>query len=120
MSFPIRLDLDHDLMAAWVARQYVSQQLHLPGDVTQTVAVVVGELVTNAVLHGSPPVHLSVDLDANRVRIEVDDSDPLVGPRHPESRGLRMVQDFATNYGISHGDSVGKTIWAEIAFDEHC
>jgi anti-sigma regulatory factor (Ser/Thr protein kinase) len=77
------------------------------------------ELVTNAVQHGhsAPTVRLSVD--AERLRVEVDDAStgvPVVRPRDPtrgSGNGLSFVALLSTHWGVDlHHD--GKTVWFEL------
>ena len=86
------------------------------------VALVVSELVANAVKHGCGPVGLRVDVseaaDATTVRIAVHDegSGPLSGNRRPGTAGgygLHLVRELASAMGVD-ADAYGKTVWAEL------
>jgi hypothetical protein len=82
-------------------------------------ALVVSELVANAVLHGVAPIQLRVDLD-EMLRIEVSDGDSfgLVRTRPAETdvpggHGLRIVDALADDWG-TRADEHGKTVWAQL------
>ena len=84
-------------------------------------ALLVYELVANAVLHGNGPVELDVDTDVHRLRVEVSDGAPL-SPVHADriansdqrsGLGLDLVNTLSTRWGVE-AESVGKTIWFEL------
>ncbi|HEX6755503.1 MAG TPA: ATP-binding protein [Mycobacteriales bacterium] len=84
---------------------------------------VVSELVTNALIHAEPPVHLRLALasppEGTVLRIEVSDgSSARPRPRpptrdQPGGRGLLIVQALAHRYGVLT-TAGGKTMWAEV------
>ncbi|MGW2248646.1 ATP-binding protein [Kitasatospora sp. NPDC001660] len=84
------------------------------------IALLVAELVANAMLHAGGPVDLVLDASETRLRIEVTDrSTVLPEPRRPHrpglpgGHGLFIVQNAATRWGAQpHAE--GKTVWAEI------
>lgn len=90
------------------------------GDSADTVAVLVSEVVTNAVLHSYGP-HITVRvLDHGlRLRVEVSDgSRELPVPRgactgDENGRGLAIVEALAVAWG-SEARPDGKTAWFEI------
>lgn len=84
-------------------------------------ALVVTELVTNAVLHGRPPVRVRVTgTDQDAVRLEVEDAGsdlpvrPRGGPDAMTGRGLGMVAALAGRWGVDTPSSGGKVVWAEV------
>jgi anti-sigma regulatory factor (Ser/Thr protein kinase) len=95
----------------------------IEGDVADSAVLLVSELVTNAILHGEPPVELRVGVPGSLVHVEVHDSDreshPHVGPvRGPASerlggRGLSLVQELSSRWGLWEDDD-GKCVWFEI------
>lgn len=106
------------------ARRFVGSCLagEAPGTV-DAVALVVTELVTNALFHGGPPVHVRlVDLDRS-IRVEVEDAGPnlpVLGVGDLESmtgRGLSVVAALSSSWGIGVGRHVGKVVWSEITGD---
>lgn len=96
----------------------------LTGDAVGALALVVGELVGNAVRHATPLAdgHIAVAWggDRDQVRFEVTDggggSQPTVlagDPTGTTGRGLVLVRDLATDWGtvIAPGRT---TVWATI------
>lgn len=90
-------------------------------DVTHDAALVVSELVTNALLHGALPVALGVGLSDGFVRIAVSDADPggqltvlPAGPDDAHGRGLGIVESVAESWGSVHHPRDGKTVWADV------
>ncbi|AZP22885.1 ATP-binding protein [Streptomyces aquilus] len=93
----------------------------LDDDVVHTAALVVSELVTNAVRHtATGQVSLHVRILESALRIEVCDSSPALPAHrdpdgHSESgRGLFLVAALAERCG-AEPTPVGKRCWAEIA-----
>ncbi|MEU0371533.1 ATP-binding protein [Streptomyces sp. NPDC006283] len=94
-------------------------------DMSETVAYIVAELVTNAVTHGREPgrdFELRLLLsDSGALRIEVSDtrSEPLPttppepAPDAETGRGLLLVQALADADGVTPRP-VGKTVWAAL------
>ncbi|MYZ11474.1 ATP-binding protein [Streptomyces sp. SID2999] len=87
------------------------------------LALIVSELVTNAVLHGRTApgrqVEVTLDHSAGRVRVEVRDTGegmPRRRPRVPlavSGRGLEIVDSLSEKWGVT-AQIVGKTVWAEL------
>lgn len=86
-------------------------------------ALVVSELMTNALLHGSIRGRLiRVRLTATAAALRVEVSDPR-GERVPcprevtgedqFGRGLLLVGALAEEWGVGPREGVGKTVWAE-------
>jgi anti-sigma regulatory factor (Ser/Thr protein kinase) len=78
------------------------------------VALVVSELVANAVKHGSGPIRLVVEVEDESVRISVRDAGPLSDGEPGDGYGLHIVERVAVATGIDRHDQ-GKTIWARLA-----
>ncbi len=84
------------------------------------VALVVSELVTNAVLHGDGDVTLDVVVAPDTVRVEVADRDPgLPGASYAAAdaesgRGLLLVSKIARDWGVRQ-EEPGKVVWADLA-----
>lgn len=104
------------------ARHYVAEALAgRDPDLIDRVELVTSELVTNALLHGNPPIVLAVPESGDRVRIEVTDRGhgrPLLGLRNPDAmtgRGIALVATVADRWGVEPRPDGGKTVWAELA-----
>ena len=76
-------------------------------------AVVVSELVTNAVRHGAPPISLITERTAETFRIGVCDERHDMGSPEAESRGLLLVEGFARTWWVATVHRGGKCVWAE-------
>lgn len=108
------------------ATAHAAELWRLDRELTETALLLVSELVTNAIRHGSPPVRLSLHLDRgqhsdSRLRVEVTDSspaEPRVGSPPPDQaggRGLLIVQQLAARWGSQvSGSRLGKTVWFEL------
>src|SRR5436305_4313239 len=113
------LGTQHDAVPR--ARQFVVDVLAgAPQGQRDDAELVVAELVTNAILHGSPPVTLRVQLGDDGVRIEVEDSGrqrPMAmrgGVDAMTGRGLNLVACLSTEWGVTPVDGEGKVVWAEV------
>ena len=113
--------LESDQAAPTHARRYVHRWAGtegLPRTVVDDVALVVTELVTNAVLHGDPPIDLDLSTSSGKVRGEVSDGSTVL-PKHvvnPDERGgfgLRIVDSRTECWGVVSHES-GKSVWFEI------
>ncbi len=120
---PTVLSLPSDLSSPSLARRSVEQFLaadHRPRDeATDAVLVIASELVTNAIVHGSVPVVLSVSFRTPYIAVEVSDGDPrtesvrvrAADDGQPGGRGLRIVAVLADRWGARPSQH-GKTVWA--------
>ena len=113
---------EQDTQSPRAARRFVTQALTGwdDGDLTDTVTLLVSELVTNAVLHAGSEVEVMVRLTTTAARIEVtDDSVEAVAPRDAgrdddSGRGLALVGNLARRWGVRPAPAGGKTVWFEI------
>lgn len=104
-------------------RQVVSlaQDLGLPlSDQTlETVELLAGEVIANAVLYTEAPCDVSVTRADERLRVEVTDTDASLpsageaGPNDESGRGLLLVNALADAWG-TQPEPPGKTTWFEI------
>ena len=109
--------------AASLARKFISDfctAAELPAATCQDAALLVSELVTNAVIHGRTTATVEVHRPADTLRVTVRDDNPqlpAVGDSpdlNAESgRGLLIVSKTAHRWGIEAGDG-GKKIWFEL------
>jgi anti-sigma regulatory factor (Ser/Thr protein kinase) len=108
-------------LARGVVRQLLDGELD--ENALDTAELCVSELVTNAILHASTDVELSVTLARRRVRLAVRDQSSQLPTleRHTRTastgRGLAMVIAIADAWGIERHDHRGKTVWCELAED---
>ena len=94
----------------------------LDREMTETALLLVSELATNAIRHGSPPVRLVLRMNGDRLRVEVTDSSPVLpevndaSPDQTSGRGLHIVQQLAARWGSSVSRTkLGKTVWFELS-----
>ena len=129
MVLRFHLDLDHDPASAPAARRGVVAFLQdawpepttdpAPAALLDDVAIVVSELVGNAVRHGQPPVRVEVEAESNGhgpvVRVACNDSGPWDGtPSRPEGgRGFVLVRGLATEVRID-ADAARTTVGATL------
>ena len=111
--------------AAFQARQLVSahcvdQHPCVDADSLQTALLLVSELVTNAVRHGTGSVELGLTHSDELFRVYVSDQSndlPIqMQPERPDEtgRGLLLVQELATRWGVTPCAEGGKTVWCEL------
>lgn len=102
------------------ARRVVREVLAeiVPADVTETAELLVSELVTNAITHGTGTVTVSIDLTDETLAVTVGDDEPSQPELQPErlmalgGRGLRMIESLASSWGVEqHVDGPGKDVW---------
>ena len=112
------------------ARQLLGAALtawHLDEDAADTALLLTSELVTNAVRHGRPPVHVRAEVsEGGVVRVEVDDASPSpVRQQDPDlddlgGRGLQLVEMLSTAWGSRlrdrrhDGERPVKCVWFEV------
>lgn len=88
--------------------------------VVDTVELLTSELVTNAVIHARSAPELLVRLGDRVVRIEVCDGDANLPNRRPadmyaaSGRGIAVVEELATEWGVEHIPDDGKRVWFEV------
>ena len=86
-----------------------------------TVALVVSELATNAVLHARTPFEVRVRVEGDVVRVEVHDlarrrpSRQFFSAEASSGRGLQVVEELCAAWGVEpDAEGTGKTVWAEV------
>jgi anti-sigma regulatory factor (Ser/Thr protein kinase) len=114
------LNLEPVSSSAAVARQWLSRELaDCPDELVEDAALLLSELVTNAVLHAQTQVQVSVGSTGGRVRVEVTDSSPVLptakgyGTDAATGRGLQLVEALAERWGIAAVPG-GKVVWFEV------
>jgi anti-sigma regulatory factor (Ser/Thr protein kinase) len=113
--------LPPDIESPRRARRFVEEAL---GDdpaatINGVVALLVSEVVTNAVLHARTEVHLRIGSDGTHVRVEVADACPA-GPAKRDfseqaatGRGMLLVDELADDWGTRPSPD-GKVVWFEV------
>ncbi|CAK7284849.1 ATP-binding protein [Streptomyces misionensis] len=120
-----RFDITGDSSDVPAARRLLVEQARAWGvplneETACTVSVVASELVTNAVVHTTGTVTISLYHQPGRLLIEVLDTSsdvPLVheaGIEEEHGRGMALVGALAARIGWQHVDR-GKRVWAEVA-----
>ncbi|WP_116246030.1 ATP-binding protein [Nocardiopsis sp. FIRDI 009] len=116
------------LASAASARRLVERFLFRLGriELVESATLVASELVTNAVTHGRPPVHLDLSWSADggraTLRLDVHDHGRIAlhaVDRHSDDeaecgRGLLVVDHLATRWGLTPHPVHGTRAWAEI------
>ena len=86
----------------------------------EDVALVVSELVTNAVIHGRGDITLDVVIGSDAVHVSVEDAGPeppaprAAEPADESGRGLLLVSRIASSWGVRPVET-GKVVWADVA-----
>jgi hypothetical protein len=104
------------------ARAAAGRTLHewaVPNPIAHDIVLLVTELVTNAVLHGQPPIQLRLRRTSAHIVVEVDDSATFLPrrlratPEDEHGRGLQLVSLLAQRWGTRPTAS-GKSVWCVI------
>lgn len=101
------------------ARRLALECAQTHGFAGDDLALVVTELVTNAVRHGSPPVEVEIDTCGHCVTVVVADGSSVrpvrraAGDGDEGGRGLLLVDLLAAEQGVRPSGS-GKAVWAEL------
>jgi anti-anti-sigma factor len=98
-----------------------SWQLGPPdGELSEHAQLLADELVTNAVLHARTPLRLVLELRGALLHIAVRDLGRRLlrpVPDDPEAesgRGLRLVAELATTWGVDQHPGGGKVVWCTL------
>jgi anti-sigma regulatory factor (Ser/Thr protein kinase) len=113
--------------AAGVARRSVlSVQAGLPGTIRHRLALLLSELVTNAIQHGGagPEETVQVRLASSPARVRVEVFDPGSNGAAPRDRvdegggyGLLLVDRLADDWGREDTGSGGSLAWFELSLE---
>lgn len=114
------LELPRNIEAPGVARRWLIESFaeELDREAREKARLLVSELVTNAVVHGRGRIEIHVQLDRERLLVEVIDEGPGFTPKvrerdpaTPGGDGFRIVAEEATGWGIREG---GARVWFEL------
>jgi anti-sigma regulatory factor (Ser/Thr protein kinase) len=118
----VELPLVWDLTAPALARQLVRVTLDRWGlpELVESAVMVVSELTTNAVVHGAPPMHVSMCREPHQIRISVYDAGHAVAaaatvPVHDHEehgRGLVIVRQLSADSGVDPVQGDGTVAFA--------
>ena len=106
------------------ARRFVRDVLmsrQVPDGVVDTVELLTSEVVTNAIIHGRSGPQLAVEVDGTVVRVAVHDLSPEVPVRRlgqvddVSGRGVVIVEELASAWGVEREGSGAKRVWFEVA-----
>jgi anti-sigma regulatory factor (Ser/Thr protein kinase) len=104
------------------ARSRVHGCLHTHGvdRLADDAALLTSELVTNAVVHARTFVQISIDWDADRLRVQAGDRSPELphlrpptGQTQPGGLGLTLIAAIAQRWGFESRGG-GKVVWFEL------
>jgi DNA-binding NarL/FixJ family response regulator len=117
-----RTRLGRDPATPRAARRFVTEALRMwdLDELTESVTLLVSELVTNAVVHAGSDVEVLVRLTDGTACVEVTDSSESVpAPREASledssGRGLALVEAMARRWGVRPCPGGGKTVWFEV------
>lgn len=85
-----------------------------------TVALLVSEVATNALVHGDGKVRVRVRPTERGLRVEVHDDNPALPARRQATpldeggRGIALVEALSSGWGAERTDD-GKTVWFEVS-----
>ncbi|MFF8695450.1 ATP-binding protein [Streptomyces sp. NPDC015144] len=94
--------------------------LPLTRETIETLELLAGEVIANAVVHTGDGCRVTVSWDGARVRLEAEDvTDGLLPQRVPtdldaeSGRGLQLVDGLARSWGCRPTET-GKAVWFEV------
>ena len=106
------------------ARRFVRDVLmsrQVADGVVETVELLTSEVVTNAIIHGRSGPQLAVSIEDDIVRVAVRDLSPDVPVRRlghvddVSGRGVVIVEELASAWGVDRERNGGKRVWFEVA-----
>ncbi|MBE7187423.1 SpoIIE family protein phosphatase [Jatrophihabitans endophyticus] len=113
---------DSDVSVVSVARDWTTGVLRgwdVPTALVEDAELIVSELVTNAIVHGTPPVEVRLRLGGGRVLMEVLDSAVTTPqlrhakPTDDHGRGLFIMSVLAERWGTRPTVN-GKSVWCHL------
>jgi anti-sigma regulatory factor (Ser/Thr protein kinase) len=100
--------------------EWALSEWRVGGSSADDAHIVVGELVTNALMHSMGVFTLALDLHENQILIEVwdgTDATPEVtrpGGLAVNGRGMFLVDALSKEWGVRPERQGGKTVWARV------
>jgi anti-sigma regulatory factor (Ser/Thr protein kinase) len=99
----------------------VCGDVHIPTETVETALLLVSELVTNAVVHSRSGPTLDIEVEPDLMHVAVTDDaagTPEVARDVPvlaeQGRGLLLVQNLSSRWGVNRRVPAGKTVWFEL------
>jgi hypothetical protein len=111
--------LESDARAPSQARQVLARASCIThnASVLDTAQLLVSELVTNALLHGRPPIVLQIScIEESGLQVDVTDTDPRLPVAEPwdvdaeRGRGIALVDMLSDDWGVQPA-APGKRVW---------
>ena len=108
------------------SRHFVTDALSdLSEEIQESVALMVSELATNALVHATTGFTVTVERRGDSLRVEVWDAGggaPILRspqPSEPHGRGLRIVDEFSADWGVDRlDDGPGKSVWFTVCLSQ--
>ena len=123
-AIEIRTMLTPHPTSVGAARRFVRDVLmsrQVPDPVVDTVELLTSEVVTNAIIHGRSGPLLAVDVTECAIRVAVGDMSPQLPVRglgrvdDVSGRGVMIVEELATAWGVERERNGSKRVWFEVA-----
>ena len=120
----VRTMLNAHPTSVGAARRFVRDVLmsrQVADGVVDTVELLTSEVVTNAIIHGRSGPHLAVEVGDSVIRVAVRDLSPAVPVRQlsrPDAvsgRGVVIVEELASAWGVERERNGSKRVWFEVA-----
>jgi anti-sigma regulatory factor (Ser/Thr protein kinase) len=118
----LRTNLPRSPDSIRTAREFVNAHSStLSSRQREDAALMVSELVTNALVHGIGTISLRIDVEAAALRVEVSDEGnvalaPSPTPGAHGGWGLRIVDQLADDWGVLEGST---KVWFRLAGSSH-
>ncbi len=118
----MEIDVLPDLAVLGELRRSIAAHLYRSGwpmAAVDNAVLVVSELLTNAIIHGRPPIRLSLAERVEVLRLEVNDAGdgrPALDPGRANGAGglgLQIVDTLAARWGVEN-HAPGKAVWVEL------
>jgi anti-sigma regulatory factor (Ser/Thr protein kinase) len=120
---PAQIPLPNNLQAPATARAFLrgaACSTHQAQGLDEA-ELLVSELVTNAVLHGAPPITVRVECEgSDGLRVSVTDGNHEppkpreTGPEDTSGHGLRLVDIISNRWGVRPHYGDGKEVWFQL------
>ena len=116
------LDVPADPTAVHDGRAFAERTMRdwgVPRDVIEDATLVVSELLTNAIVHGRPPIRMRLHKTRRELAVEVDDAASAMprklyaAPEDVRGRGLFIVGELSSRWA-ARANGTGKTVWSTL------